>query len=437
MGDHSSWSLAINFDEKERHRYRIVDSQMKESERCEYLKAMLPVFWLAKVFGVLPLTIQKKEIRFKWISLSFIYWIIVIGLQMVYTILRITAAIYVECLDETWIDVAQDCFFYVLGISGSFLLLRLALRLPSLMRSFSELERNTDLKVSSKFKRKILLIMIVLMISAVGETISASFYKAQKRDQEISSKFLHKTLLRINEGIAKLVGHSDFMRISSTINTKIVTFIWNYLDLIISSIAIILTAIVKELNERLEKACIKFNKGQHINWISYKYLHMDIYLLNLEVDRAFGYLVLQSYLTNLSFILLQVYNGLQNIIAIEKGWGSNFSAVDSLYLAWSFLHLMGRLLLVTNCCCSLHHSSMEAYPSLLSLNVDRFSRHTDGIRNLTHQMERLIFGLTGAGFFLISKTFFVATVGALLTYEVILLQLNPKSPSSLNTTTTM
>lgn len=53
---------------------------------------------------------------------------------MAYTILRITAAIYVECLDETWIDVAQDCFFYVLGISGSFLLLRLAMKLPSLMR---------------------------------------------------------------------------------------------------------------------------------------------------------------------------------------------------------------------------------------------------------------------------------------------------------------
>lgn len=61
-------------------------------------------------------------------------------------------------------------------------------------------------------------------------------------------------------------------------------------------------------------ACQGGNKWNDGQWAYVRLLHMDVYNLIDEVNKIFGALVIQSYATNLTFILLQVYNGLKYVI---------------------------------------------------------------------------------------------------------------------------
>ncbi|KAG7158378.1 Gustatory receptor for sugar taste 64f-like, partial [Homarus americanus] len=102
------------------------------------------------------------------------------------------------------------------------------------------------------------------------------------------------------------------------------------------------------------------------------------------MDKALGPLVLQSYVTNLFFILVQLYLGLRP--------SRREDVVARLYLTWSFLHLVARLLLVSFTCSAIHETSKYSLVQLLNIPTERYSVE---VWRLQQQVQEQEVGLSG------------------------------------------
>ncbi|KAK3859780.1 hypothetical protein Pcinc_034128 [Petrolisthes cinctipes] len=241
-----------------------------------------------------------------------------------------------------WLVVLTATVFYTLGAIGAVLLLRLARRLPGLLISLLEC------------------------------------YMKEVHEDEVS-----------------LLGYSECLGLVILVINKYATFIWNFVDVLIVSVAIVLNSHITTFNANIHNGWRWWGSGE---WQEARENHLSILLLVKEVNNALGPLVLQSYVTNLFFILVQLYLGLRPTQTQEV-------AVARVYLTWSFLHLLGRLLLVSFTCSGVHDASRQGLVHVLSLPTNRLCVEA---WRLHHQMETQEVGLSGFGFFLVNKSFILA-----------------------------
>ncbi|KAK4314550.1 hypothetical protein Pmani_014161 [Petrolisthes manimaculis] len=192
-----------------------------------------------------------------------------------------------------------------------------------------------------------------------------------------------------------LLGYSECLGLVILIINKYATFVWNFVDILIASVAIVLHSHITCFNANIHSGWRWWSDGE---WQEARQNHLSLLLLVKDVNEALGPLVLQSYVTNLFFTLVQLYLGLRPTQTQEV-------AVARVYLTWSFLHLLGRLLLVSFTCSGVHDASRRGLVDVLSLPTHRLCVEA---WRLHHQLETQEVGLTGFGFFLINKSFILA-----------------------------
>ncbi|XP_037783585.1 gustatory receptor for sugar taste 64b-like isoform X2 [Penaeus monodon] len=161
---------------------------------------------------------------------------------------------------------------------------------------------------------------------------------------------------------------------------------------------------------KLRNGCATFDP---IGWRGIRRDHLALLSLVQALNASLGPLVLQSYLTNIFFTLVQLYFRLSQ--------ENELSLISKMYLAWSFLHLLGRLAIVSFTCARVHEESYRGISCVLDIPENRYGLE---VWRLEHQLRNEVVGLSGCGFFLVNKSFILATTGALVTYEVILLQVS-------------
>ncbi|KAF2367404.1 Gustatory receptor, partial [Trinorchestia longiramus] len=313
------------------------------------------------------------------------------------------------------VEVIQTCIFYCFGATGALLLLRASPVFVHLCDRWCRVEAGVG---NQKLGRRwpFFLGLLLLALSALWETSASMIYRVQSTPQFWS--FLEIYIKESHIEVVHTIGYSKPLGILILMINKYATFIWNFVDLFVATIAYVLARHFKAFNQKLQRKCegtssASWSCGEYW-WRGAREQHLHLQKLVEDADAVTGPLVLQSFVCNLFFMLVQLYNGLRPHHRI--------SHIGCIYLVWSFLHLLCRLLFVSFTCASLHTETLKPTTLLLSLPTE--SVNTEVKRFMKQLLVRSV-GMTGCGFFFVNKSFILATTGVLITYEVILLQLNP------------
>ncbi|XP_069987732.1 gustatory receptor for sugar taste 64a-like [Penaeus vannamei] len=376
-------------------------------QRPECLRCLVPVTRLFSLFGLLPMRVVDGQFRFVLCHFLTLYACVVAAALTWFSLTRVVA-LFAATGPQDWVQLLTGTTFYLLGATGALLLLQLARKLPAVLERWADVERQVGVRDSCKWK--VLVCMGVVTLSAAGETTASMFHNVPENTTGNFWLYLETYVRTGHKYEVDLLGYSRALGLAILTINKYATFLWNFVDVLVFSVAIVLLHLVRAFNAKLQNGCATFDP---IGWRDIRRDHLALLTLVQSLNASLGPLVLQSYLTNIFFTLVQLYFGLSH--------EHELSFFSKLYLTWSFLHLLGRLAIVSFSCALIHEESYKGISCVLEIPENRYSLE---VWRLEHQIRHEVIGLSGCGFFLVNKSFILATTGALVTYEVILLQVS-------------
>ncbi|KAF7989890.1 hypothetical protein HCN44_008564 [Aphidius gifuensis] len=188
------------------------------------------------------------------------------------------------------------------------------------------------------------------------------------------------------------------------------TFIWNFSDLFVMLVATGLAERYKSLNYET----INLIEKSHctIHWSRLRENYCSLSWLVKQTDELISPLILISLGHNLYFSCLQLSYGLSINTNVD---------LSAVFPFITFAFVLGRTMAVTFLTARIHDHSREALPAVYSCSSSYF---TIEIQRLQQQLTSDEISLTGMKFFSITRSFILTIAGAIVTYEIILLQMN-------------
>ncbi|XP_076045975.1 gustatory receptor for sugar taste 64e-like [Oratosquilla oratoria] len=283
--------------------------------------------------------------------------------------------------------------FYSLNAVGTLLFIWVAHALPEVLKGWQQMEYELGhLYPPTSAFRSVVVLTSVVMVSAVGETVTSMFYNVSLNSTSEFWEYLECYLRAGHQYEVNLLGYSNGLGLFTLVVNKYATFFWNFIDVFISVVAIILKTQFNDFNKFMDEG--RGRIWTNANWRSAREGHLTLQQVVLSVDQTISPAVLHSYVTNLFFILVQLYFGLK--------FSSQEDVIPRVYLVWSFLHLVGRFMMVSLTCSALNEQSKKSVHHLLEVPSESYSME---VWRFGKQMAAMDVGLSGWGFFLVNKNF--------------------------------
>lgn len=221
-----------------------------------FQESIYPVMAIAQCFGVMPvLNISSKnpsDLQFAWKSFRYFFAVFVAlscGLEAVSTI--------------TWTFCTRMEFgkmvilvYYITNFLSFFCFLRLARTWPNLMMQWRNVERSLP-QIASKSKRRQLLVSIrrtaaiILALSAVEHILSIASCVIKVLDCPKIQNILKAYYVRSFPQVFRFFQYSHVLGVYVKFIHVTSTFVWSFADLFIMMISCGLSALFKQVNERL------------------------------------------------------------------------------------------------------------------------------------------------------------------------------------------
>ncbi|XP_021182097.3 gustatory receptor for sugar taste 64a [Helicoverpa armigera] len=215
--------------------------------------------------------------------------------------------------------------------------------------------------------------------------------------------------------------YSEWFAMPLVIISTIATLLWNFQDQLIVLISMGLTSRYRRLNECLAKFC-ELEK-QHMDsdkkveavkvytWRKIREAYVKQAMLVRKIDVALGGIIILSCSCNFYFICLQMFLG------ITQGMSTDF--LTGLYYMVSLAWLCIRVLSVV-----LAASGVNTHSKLALNHLYTYETHCYNVEveRLQDQLTKDYIALSGMGFFYLNKTILLQMAGAIITYELVLIQ---------------
>ncbi|XP_070156540.1 gustatory receptor for sugar taste 64a [Polyergus mexicanus] len=398
-----------------------VNSNDPESFQC----AIGPILGFAQLFGVLPVSGVRAptplNLKFAIFSLRTAYAVSITMMVFVMAILAIMHMI--RTLNSTIFGVqggvaaaTAGAVFYGDSVIALIVFLWLSPRWITLQRDWRAMEQFID---SNKIERpklrwRFYLITASILLLALVEHILSIAINTKNYDWSGNTKnttfqhFLQIYCMSSHAFILETLSYNYALGIYIFIISKLATFTWNFMDVFIMLVATGLAERYKMLNKQ-----VITSKHKTMDWGGIREDYAALSCMVKKVDNDIAPIILLSFANNLYFICLQLLNGL------SQPAGS--SIVDDIYFFGSFIFLIGRTVIVTLLTAKINDQSKMALPALYTCSASTYNTETE---RLIYQLTTDDISLTGMRFFSITRNFMLAVAGAIVTYEVVLLQFN-------------
>nr|APC94254.1 gustatory receptor 7 [Pyrrhalta maculicollis] len=150
----------------------------------------------------------------------------------------------------------------------------------------------------------------------------------------------------------------------------------------------------------------------HQFWREIRQDYHKLYILCKKMDKHISFLVLISYMHNIFFLCIQLYNSLRE----RKG------VAESTYFVFSFSFLVSRIIAVSMYGAWLHDEARKPMEYLYNVPTEYYCTE---ISRLIDQMYTSPVGITGSGFFIVTRNFLLQMAGTIVTFELMLFQFAP------------
>ncbi|XP_017879827.1 gustatory receptor 5a for trehalose-like isoform X2 [Ceratina calcarata] len=388
--------------------------------------AIGPILCIAQVFGLFPVSGIRcpslSKLQFKRFSFLTVYsacLALMVCFMTVISVIHMLKTFNTDAIQARGgIGAATvGAVFYGNSLLASVSFFWLSSRWVPLQYEWRAMEQYVDRNSSetTRLRWKFYLISFVILVCSFTEHVLSIFNNVEGYDWHGSNStfrnFMKIYTLRSHSFLFDTLNYNFAFGIYIFVISKIATFTWNFTDLFIMLVATGLAEKYKSLNKRLAVIVTRHQSLLLDQWaeLREKYATLSCFVKN--VDDHISHIVLLSFANNLYFICVQLLNGLSS-------WENSLSAV---YFFGSFGFLIGRTCAVTLLTARIYDQSKEALPHLYRCSP---SNYCIEVQRLQHQLATDEVTLTGLRFFSITRNFMLAVVGAIITYEVLLLQFN-------------
>ncbi|XP_014475081.1 PREDICTED: gustatory receptor for sugar taste 64a-like [Dinoponera quadriceps] len=389
-------------------------------------RAMAPVLVLAQFFGVLPVLglLQPTPYKLRFVKLSprTAYATFITAIVLVMAILSVLHMI--RTLNSTAFEVqggiaaaTAGAVFYGNCVIGLIIFFWLSPRWVTLQRDWRTMEEfiDSDKTERPKLRWKFYTLSATVLFLALIEHVLSIAVNSEKHDWNGTSNSTFQNFLKIycansHAFILETLTYNFALGIFIFIVSKLATFTWNFTDLFIMLISTGLAERYKTLNKQVTTSV---SKHRTIDWTGFREDYAALSCMVKKVDADIAAIILLSFANNLYFICLQLLNGLSQ--------PSDSSLLSDIYFFGSFAFLIGRTVVVTLLTSRINDQSKVALPALYTCSSSTYNVETE---RLMQQLTTDDVALTGMRFFSITRNFMLAVAGAIVTYEVVLLQFN-------------
>ncbi|XP_020278417.1 gustatory receptor for sugar taste 64a-like [Pseudomyrmex gracilis] len=395
-----------------------------ESFHC----AIGPVLAMAQFFGALPVAGVRSptplKLRFAKFSLHTAYAALITTAVFIMAILSVIHMI--RTLNSSTFEVrggianaTAGAIFYGNSVLGLLIFFWLSPRWVILQREWRTMEQFIDSNKTErpKLRWKINLIAIFILLLALVEHIlsiavnTVDYDWSGKSENSTFQNFLYIYCKHSHSFILESLTYNFTLGIFIFIVSKLATFTWNFTDVFIMMVATGLAERYKLLNKQVVRSTSR--RRTTIDWSGFREDYAVLSCMVKEVDNNISPIILLSFANNLYFICLQLLNGL------SQPEGSTI--IVDIYFFGSFIFLIGRTVTVTLLTARINDQSKVALPALYTCSASTYNVETE---RLIYLLTTDDIALTGLRFFSITRNFMLAVAGAIVTYEVVLLQFN-------------
>ncbi|KAJ3633598.1 hypothetical protein MTP99_010536 [Tenebrio molitor] len=351
---------------------------------------------VAQFFGFFPLhgvtSSSPGSLKFSWISIKTIYACFTFLMTVFSAVCQLYRMVTVE------INILQmNCFIYLIcPVFSSVFFIKLAKEWPQFMKDWHSVEiAMGNFGISTNTKRKINLILGWFTLGFLVDHIPLESYRL------VDSIKCSKTL---SDGIRHYYVNASFpfifdgpldyslwkAAIFQVTNFQI-TFCWIYIDTFIILISQAFAVRMNQSRAKIE-ALIASKVKTILVWRNVREEHHRLCRLCFQLDQKISYLVLMSFFGNLYFLLAQLFNTLRPINDILQRIAASINDENRNIL---------RQLLST--------------PSVV---------YNFEIERLIYQITHKSVGISGKNFFQITRGLILKIAGAIVAYELVLIQFN-------------
>ncbi|XP_076645879.1 gustatory receptor for sugar taste 64f [Halictus rubicundus] len=416
----------LSTDEYQRRRNYSPHSDNAESFHC----AMGPILNMAQVFGIFPVSGVRSPspstLRFSIVSVLTIYSFCIIAMLLFAT--AVSLIFMLKSLNASTFQTrggigaaTVGAVFYGNSLLGSILFFWLSSRWSSFQCEYRAMEQCIDSNSTEKprLRWKFFFISSVVLLLALVEHILSMLSNVENTEwcenrNSTFRDFLEIYCLKSNFFIFDILDYNFVFGLYIFLISKVATFTWNFTDLFLMLMSTGLAERYRSLNKKL--AIASRNSRSHGGWCKLREDYAILSSIVKTVDNYISPITFLSFANNLYFICLQLLNGLS--IAEDS------TILNAIYFFGSFAFLIGRTTAVTLLSARIYDESKQALPYLYNCSTSSYGIET---QRLQYQLATDEVALTGLRFFSITRNFMLAMAGAVITYEVVLLQFNGKS----------
>ncbi|RZC39787.1 Trehalose recp and/or 7tm 7 domain containing protein [Asbolus verrucosus] len=306
-------------------------------------------------------------------------------------------------MDLVYKDFVSSFMFNANSAVSGIIFFKLARKWPLLMEKWSKVELSLENYGNNNRyqKRKFVVIISVIMSAAIVEHILSILHVSQIPNE--NSNKLEAYFLTNYPHLFNFFEFSIPLAIFATVMNICNVFSWNFLDAFLIIISIALTEKFHQVNDEI-----------HIqrHWMKLREDYNKISILCKIVNKEIADLILVSFATNMFFIMSQLY------------WSLNqhkTTTIESIYFCFSFGLLVLRTVAVTLYASNINDESKKSMSYLFSLNSNTYNSE---IERFAYQIHCQPVALTGHDFFKITRGLLFSMAGAIVTYELFLVQSN-------------
>ncbi|XP_049822391.1 gustatory receptor for sugar taste 64f-like [Aethina tumida] len=197
--------------------------------------------------------------------------------------------------------------------------------------------------------------------------------------------------------------------INLTVDTQL-TFSWTFIHVFLIIMCKAMTNVLKHVTEKIKNAAKAEIEAVHV-WRALREDYNRVSKLCRVMNNKLDLLVLFSFSTNLIFILLQLFNSLRPIK----------NNLERAYFYFSFAFVILRTFFVCLYGAEIHE---EGRKPLEVLNKVSDKIYNQEIERLILQIGSTDIALTGRSFFIVTKSLILKIAGAIVSYELVLIQFN-------------
>ncbi|XP_050518351.1 gustatory receptor for sugar taste 64e-like [Diabrotica virgifera virgifera] len=398
-------------------RNRIEDSDKKpvqiDVEEKLFHNSMRLFLIMCQILGLFPINCSTKyytDVKFSWKSFRIVYtfFMIVIIAFAVFVCLYSWATYGYKFAD------AGTHTFYVASLLSILLFLRLSKRWVKLLTTWCQMDKlmNRRYGYPSTIEKRLKICSVVFLTLVIIDHLLSIYNRFCRVKESFGINYNYKYFfIDTFPHLFMVVPANVFTAVYCLFLNTHATLILAFNDLFIILVSVTLALRFRQITEKLEKDFSKFHAKTEEFWMEIREDFDRLSSLCKELDNNISYIILLSYTMNLFFLLMQLY------LSLEVG--SN--TVGKVYFIFSFVYIIFKIVMVSLYAAWINDESLEPANILNSVSSSCYNIE---VKRLLMQIGFDNVALTGCRLFKITRGIILSIAGAVVTYELVLIQFN-------------